>query len=83
MRTTWGFAKISGTLLPFLINLHEGTTLQGLVSLVALDLFLRKRTAAAAEEFILPRLLDTDFLDLALAFYTGIQQTSNIVAHAT
>ena len=82
MRTTWGVVKILGSLLPFFRNILEGTTCQGLVSLVDSDLFLRRQTAAAAEEVLLP-LLDPDFLDLAMVLSTGIQQTGNIFAHAT
>ena len=83
MLTTWGVVKISGSLIPSLINLHEGTTCKGLVSLVSLYLFLRIRTAAAAEEFILLPLFDPDFIDLALVLSIDIQQTGNIVAHST
>ena len=83
MHTIWGVVKISGSLLPSLRNLHEGTTSQGLVYLVALDLFLRRLTADKAEEFILLPLLDPDFLDLALVLFIDIQQTGNIVAYAT
>ena len=82
MHTTWGFVKILGSLLPFLRKLFEGTTCQVLVALVAPDLILRRQPAAAVEEVIL-HLLDPDFLNLALVLFTGVQQTGNIVAHAT
>ena len=72
MRTTWGVVKISGSLIPSLQKLYEGTTCKGLVSLVALDIFLRRRTTASAEEFILLPLLDPVFLDLVLVLSTGI-----------
>ena len=70
MRTAQGVVNISGSLLPFLGL--EGTACQGLVALVAPDFIIRRKTAAAAEEVLLP-LLDTDFLNLALVLLTGIQ----------
>ena len=69
MRTTRGVVNISGSLLPFLGL--EGTTCQGLVALVAPDFIIRRRTAAAAEEVLLP-LLKPDLLNLALVLLTGI-----------
>ena len=84
MHTTWGVVKISGSLLPSLRNLHEGTTRTGLVSLVALDLLFRRRNdAAAVEKFIILPMLDTDFIDHAMVLSTGIQKTGNTIAHAT
>ena len=82
MRTTWGFVNISGSLLPFLRKLLEGTTCQCLVTLVAPDLILRRRTAAFSEEVLFP-LIDPDLLNLALVLFTGIKLPRNIVAHAT
>ena len=58
MRTTWGVVKISGSLFPSLRKLHEVTMCQGLVSLVALYLFLRIQMYDAAKEFIILPLLD-------------------------
>ena len=72
MRTTWGGFNISGSLLPFLRSILEVTMYQGLVALVARDLILRRRTAAADDEVLLP-LLDPDLLDLVLVLLTGIQ----------
>ena len=82
MRTTWGVVNISGSLIPFIRKLLKGTTCQVLVALVAPDLILRRRTAAAAEEVLLP-LIDPDFLDLELVLFTGIQHAGNIFARAT
>ena len=69
MRTTRGVVNISGYLLPFLGL--EGTACQGLVALVAPDFIIRRQTAAAAEEVLLP-LLNSDLLNLALVLLTGI-----------
>ena len=69
MRTTRGVVNISGSLLPFLGL--EGTTFQGLVALVAPDFITQRRTAAAAEEVLLP-LLKSDLFNLALVLLTSI-----------
>ena len=69
MCTTQGVVNISGSLLPFLG--FEGTACQGLVALVAPDFIIRRHTAAAAEEVLLP-LLNPDIFNLALVLLTGI-----------
>ena len=69
MRTIRGVVNISGSLLPFLGL--EGTACQGLVALVAPDFIIRRRTAVADEEVLLP-LLNPDLFNLALVLLTGI-----------
>ena len=80
MHTARGVVNISGSLLPFLGL--EVIACQGLVALVAPNIIIRRRNAAADEE-VLFTLLDSDLLDLALVLFTGIQQTGNIVAYTT
>ena len=69
MRTTQGVVNISGSLLPFLGL--EGTACQVMVALVDPDFIFQRRTAAAAEEVLLP-LLNSDLFNLALVLLTGI-----------
>ena len=80
MRTTRGVVNISVSL-PSFLGL-EGTACQGLVALVAPDFIIRRQTADAAEEVLLP-LLDSNLFNLVLVLLTGIYQTGNIFAHAT
>ena len=69
MRTARGVVNISGSLLPFLGV--EVIACQCLVALVAPDFIIRIRTAAAAEDVLLP-LLHSDLLNLALVLLNGI-----------
>ena len=64
-----GVVNISGSFLSFLGL--EGIACQGLVALVVPDFIIRRQTAAAAEEVLLP-LLDSDLFNIALVLLTGI-----------
>ena len=69
MRTARGVVNISGSFLPFLGL--EGIACQGLVALVAPNFIIRRRTAAAAEEVLLP-LLNPALFNRALVLLSGI-----------